>query len=120
MAPAVEEDVVTAASWRMLQWMTHYADLMRLLPTSSGTIYSGCCELFELYFLHIFHHFSGISIAALLQGQTGQVILTTALVLFPQSSMPFQQYVALLLLLSRSREPNRDVLEPLDTTVGKL
>ena len=53
--------------------MTHYADLMRLLPSDAGKIYCGCCELFELYFLHVFHCFSNISIAELLKGQTRQV-----------------------------------------------
>lgn len=77
MAPAgqkaAEELVVTAASWRTLQWMSHYADLMRLLPSDSGKIYSGCCELFELYFLHVFHCFSNVSIAELLSGHSRQV-----------------------------------------------
>ena len=68
-----EELVVTTASWRMLQWMSQYADLMRLLSSDSGKIYSACCELFELYFLHVFHCFSGISIADVLKGQAGQV-----------------------------------------------
>ncbi len=64
---------MTTASWRMLQWMKHYADLMRLLPSDSGKIYSGCCELFELYFLHVFHCFSNVSIVELLKGQSTQV-----------------------------------------------
>ena len=66
--------VMTTASWRMLQWMSHYADLMRLLPPDSGKIYSSCCELFELYFLHVFHCFSDVTVTDLLSGQTMQVV----------------------------------------------
>ena len=64
---------MTTASWRMLQWMRHYAHLMRLLPADCGKIHSACCELFELYFLHVFHCFSGVSIPALLADQARQV-----------------------------------------------
>lgn len=54
---------MTNSSWRMLQWMSDYADLMRMLRTDSGKIYSCCCELFELYFLHVFHTFSDVPLA---------------------------------------------------------
>ena len=60
---------MTNASWRMLQWMRDYADLMRLLRTDSGKIYSSCCELFELYFLHVFHTFSDVTLVEIMCGQ---------------------------------------------------
>ena len=75
-----DEVTVTNASWRLLQWMSDYADLMRMLRADSGKVYSGCCELFELYFLHVYHTFSDVPLAELASGrQTRQVHFSSTL-----------------------------------------
>ena len=57
-----------------MQWMCEYAGLMRLLPTDASRIYSCCCELFELYFLHTFCCFGEVPLADILkEGNVPQV-----------------------------------------------
>ena len=56
---------MTNASWRLTNWMSEYAQLMRALRTESGRVFGGLCQLFELYLLHIFHTFSDVSLAEL-------------------------------------------------------
>ena len=51
----------------MMQWMSEYAGLMRLLPSDASKIYSGCCQLFELYLLHTFHCYSQVNIDDILK-----------------------------------------------------
>lgn len=66
---AGRSSVTTASSWRMLRWMSDYAGLMRMLAADAGKVHSGCCELFELYFLHVFHVFGGVAVGDLVGGK---------------------------------------------------
>ena len=57
---------MTSASWRMLQWMSENNKLMSILRADAGRIHSGSCELFELYFLHVFHTFGDVPLTDVL------------------------------------------------------
>eukprot|EP00884_Botryococcus_braunii_P000884 jgi/Botrbrau1/10797/Bobra.0064s0003.1 len=56
---------MTNASWRLMKWSAEYAGLMRVLRSDCGTVYSGLCELFEMYFLHVYFVFSDVPIMEL-------------------------------------------------------
>ena len=60
---------MTTSSLRLAKWLTEYAHLMRVIRSDAGRIWSGMAELFELYFLHIFHTFGDITITALMSTQ---------------------------------------------------
>lgn len=60
---------MTTSSLRLARWLTEYAHLMRVIRTDAGRIWSAMAELFELYFLHTFHTFGDIPIAALMSTQ---------------------------------------------------
>ncbi len=60
---------MTTSSLRLAKWLTEYAHLMRVIRSDAGRIWSGMAELFELYFLHTFHTFGDITIAALMSTQ---------------------------------------------------
>jgi hypothetical protein len=57
-----EIPTMTNASWRLIKWAREYAGLMRVLRSDCGTVYSGLCELFEMYFLHAYYVFSDVPI----------------------------------------------------------
>ncbi|KAK9823710.1 hypothetical protein WJX72_004829 [[Myrmecia] bisecta] len=67
--PAEEMPMMTNSSWRMLKLMSEYAELMRILRSEAGKVFSGLAELFELYLLHVFHVFSDVSVAELVNPQ---------------------------------------------------
>ena len=60
---------MTTSSLRLAKWLTEYAHLMRVIRSDAGRIWSAMAELFELYFLHTFHTFGDITIAALMSTQ---------------------------------------------------
>ena len=60
---------MTTSSLRLAKWLTEYAHLMRVIRSDAGRIWSGMAELFELCFLHTFHTFGDITIAALMSTQ---------------------------------------------------
>ena len=62
---AADVPTMTNSSWRMLRLTCEYADLMRGLRAEAGKVFSGLCEMFEMYLLHVFHNFSDISLAEL-------------------------------------------------------
>ncbi len=67
---------MTNASWKLTNWLSEYAQLMRALRTESGCVFGGLCQLFELYLLHIYHTFSDISLAELSSPNRQQQVLT--------------------------------------------
>lgn len=66
---------MTTSSLRLGKWLTEYAHLMRVIRSDAGRIWSGMAELFELYFLHTFHTFGDITIAALMSTQQQRQVL---------------------------------------------
>ena len=62
---AADVPTMTNSSWRMLRLTCEYADLMRGLRAEAGKVFSGLCEMFEMYLLHVFHNFSDVSLAEL-------------------------------------------------------
>lgn len=62
---AADVPTMTNSSWRMLRLTCEYADLMHGLRAEAGKVFSGLCEMFEMYLLHVFHNFSDISLAEL-------------------------------------------------------
>lgn len=60
---------MTTSSLRLAKWLAEYAALMRLIGSEAGRVWSGMAELFELYFLHIFHTFGDITILELTSPQ---------------------------------------------------
>ena len=68
-AGTAEVPPMTTSSLRLAKWLTEYAHLMRVIRSDAGRIWSGMAELFELYFLHTFHTFGDITIAALMSTQ---------------------------------------------------
>ena len=60
---------MTTSSLRLAKWLSEYAHLMRVIRSDAGRIWSAMAELFELYFLHTFHAFGDITIAALMSTQ---------------------------------------------------
>ncbi|KAK9843494.1 hypothetical protein WJX81_005881 [Elliptochloris bilobata] len=64
--------VVTNASWRLARWLAEYAQLMRILRSDAGRVWSGAAELFELYFLHTYAMFADVGLMDVL-GRGGGV-----------------------------------------------
>lgn len=60
---------MTNSSLRLAKWLTEYAQLMRIIRSDAGRVWSGMAELFELYFLHTFHTFGDITILELTSPQ---------------------------------------------------
>ena len=66
---------MTTSSLRLAKWLTEYAHLMRVIRSDAGRIWSAMAELFELYFLHTFHTFGDITIAALMSTQQHRQVI---------------------------------------------
>jgi len=58
--------VVTSASWRLARWLAEYAQLMRVLRSDAGRVWSGAAELFELYLLHTYATFADVGLMEVL------------------------------------------------------
>lgn len=54
--------VLTPSSKAILQWWGQYGTLVPLLSHKAEDIYLSICDLFEIYFLHIFISCSGVTI----------------------------------------------------------
>jgi len=57
---------VTSASWRLARWLAEYAQLMRVLRSDAGRVWSGAAELFELYLLHTYATFADVGLMEVL------------------------------------------------------
>lgn len=69
---------MTNASWRLINWMSEYAELMLMLRSEAGKVYCAMAQMFELYLLHVFYTFSSLNLAdVILPQQQQQVMLLT-------------------------------------------
>lgn len=100
--------LMTNASWKMMQWLSEYAGLMRLLPSDASRIYSGCCQLFELYFLHVFYCYSEVPLVELFRKDGYQQVFSfpfhPGISSIPQAKPEPRVYPELSLAISRSKK----------------
>ena len=77
-ADADELPTMTNASWRLLNWLSEYAELMLMLRSEASKIFCAMAQMFELYLLHVFYTFSSLNLAdVILPQQQQQVIMAT-------------------------------------------
>lgn len=76
------EDVptMTNASWRLINWLSEYAELMLMLRSEASKIFCAMAQMYELYLLHVFYTFSSFNLADIVvqeqQQQVGLTVLT--------------------------------------------
>ena len=75
------EDVptMTNASWRLINWLSEYAELMLMLRSEASKIFCAMAQMYELYLLHVFYTFSSFNLADIVvqeqQQQVGQTLV---------------------------------------------
>ena len=65
---------MTNASWRLLNWLSEYAELMLMLRSEAGKVYCAMAQMFELYLLHVFYTFSSLNLANVILPQQQQQV----------------------------------------------
>ena len=63
----------TASAWRMLRWACDYAQLLRPMRAQAAGVLGGVAELFDMYLVHTFHVFAGVSLADLASGNASRL-----------------------------------------------
>ena len=65
---------MTNASWRLINWLSEYAELMLMLRSEASKIYCAMAQMYEFYLLHVFYTFSSYNLADIvIQEQQQQV-----------------------------------------------
>lgn len=65
---------MTNASWRLINWLSEYAELMLMLRSEASKIFCAMAQMYELYLLHVFYTFSSFNLADIMvQEQQQQV-----------------------------------------------
>lgn len=67
-----ELPTMTNASWRLINWLSEYAELMLMLRSEAGKVYCAMAQMFELYLLHVFYTFSSLNLADVILPQQQQ------------------------------------------------
>ena len=65
---------MTNASWRLLNWLTEYAELMLMLRSEASKVFCAMAQMFELYLLHVFYTFSSLNLADVILPQQQQQV----------------------------------------------
>ena len=65
---------MTNASWRLLNWLSEYAELMLMLRSEASKVFCAMAQIFELYLLHVFYTFSSLSLADVILPQQQQQV----------------------------------------------
>lgn len=63
---------MTNASWRLVNWLSEYAELMLMLKSEAGKVYCAMAQMYELYLLHVFYTFSSLNLADVIMPQQQQ------------------------------------------------
>lgn len=67
---------MTNASWRLINWLSEYAELMLMLRSEASKIFCAMAQMYEMYLLHVFYTFSSFNLAhVMVQEQQQQVCL---------------------------------------------
>ncbi len=74
-----ELPTMTNASWRLINWLSEYAELMLMLRSEAGKVYCAMAQMFELYLLHVFYTFSSLNLADVILPQQQQQVGCVAL-----------------------------------------
>ena len=65
---------MTNASWRLLNWLSEYAELMIMLRSEASKVFSAMAQMYELYLLHVFYTFSSLNLADVIEPQQQQQV----------------------------------------------
>lgn len=65
---------MTNASWRLVNWLSEYAELMLMLRSEAGKVYCAMAQMYELYLLHVFYTFSSLNLADVIVPQQQQQV----------------------------------------------
>lgn len=76
---------MTNASWRLVNWLSEYAELMLMLKSEASKVYCAMAQMYELYLLHVFYTFSSLNLADVIMPQQQQ----------QASRLPLQQALGL-------------------------
>jgi len=85
-----ELPTMTNASWRLVNWLSEYAELMLMLRSEAGKVYCAMAQMFELYLLHVFYTFSSLNLADVILPQQQQQVGCVAL-FSPKTSILIQK-----------------------------
>lgn len=65
---------MTNASWRLINWLSEYAELMLMLRSEASKVFCAMAQMFELYLLHVFYTFSSLNLADVILPQQQQQV----------------------------------------------
>ncbi len=68
---------MTNASWRLVNWLSEYAELMLMLRSEASKVFCAMAQMFELYLLHVFYTFSSLNLADVILPQQQQQVGVT-------------------------------------------
>ena len=68
---------MTNASWRLVNWLSEYAELMLMLRSEASKVYCAMAQTYELYLLHVFYTFSSLNLADVIMPQQQQQVITS-------------------------------------------
>lgn len=72
-----ELPTMTNASWRLVNWLSEYAELMLMLRSEAGKVYCAMAQMYELYLVHVFYTFSSLNLADVIVPQQQQQVSST-------------------------------------------
>ena len=70
-----ELPTMTNASWRLVNWLSEYAELMLMLRSEASKVYCAMAQMYELYLLHVFYTFSSLNLADVIMPQQQQQVI---------------------------------------------
>lgn len=65
---------MTNASWRLINWLSEYAELMLMLRSEASKIYCAMGQMYEFYLLHVFYTFSSYNLADIVTQEQQQQV----------------------------------------------
>ena len=99
----------------MLRWACGYAQLLRPMRAQASGVLAGVAELFDMYLVHTFHVFAGVSLADLASGSASR--------LGTEDAVPARLRTCVLRILSHSLSTYRGFYLPSQASqqqVGRL